>query len=198
MVFLSQVALSWKSTPELEPNSCSTNFAGAVCASVALRGEPRRLGSGQTEFRAALDAAPRWFYARQSPGRLNAAYRMCWAEATAASGHSPGGGFSNLPHVLSIFLFWGTRNRRRNLSARAGYQQKHHLYRPISPWPSFDPHAPSSPRAHARSVRFATLAHAKAQHFIPQDALDRPVPTLLVPRLLNPTVFFGSLPSPSP
>ena len=124
MVFLSQVALSWKSTPELEPNSCSTNFAGAVCASVALRGEPRRLGSGQTESRTAIDAAPRWFYARQSPGRLNAAYRMCWAEATAASGHSPGGGFSNLPHVLSTLLFWGTPIRRRNLSARAGYQQK--------------------------------------------------------------------------
>ena len=40
------------------------------------------------------------------------------------------------------------------------------------------------------------LAHAEAQHFIPQDALDRPVPTLLVPRRLNPTVFFGSLPPP--
>ena len=87
MVFLSQVALSWKSTPELEPNSCSTNFAGAVCASVALRGEPRRLGSGQTEFRAALDAAPRWFYARQSPDRLNAAYRVGVLQLTPRSVH---------------------------------------------------------------------------------------------------------------
>ncbi len=193
MVFLSQVAFS-RNPPRSWSRIVARQISPVLFALRSLfAGAPRRLGSGKTESRTALDAAPRWFYARQSPGRLNAAYRMCWeqAQGDCRQPFSRVGGSPTLPHVLFSHLFWGTRNSRSDLFARAGYQQKHNLYRTISPWPSLDLHATSSPRTTRGLLESATLAHAKARHFIPQATLDRPVPTLLVPRRLDPTVLFG-------